>query len=182
MASRATVVGSSAYELERIGAIPEIPFERPGHIPRERVPVRPETEERVNDRARERARTKARQGQYVSAFAVIGTICVCILLIFVLISYIQLSVINDKTADMETELSLVQEETELLEIKYEGAFNLNDVEDYARNILGMTDPAQGQTYYLENSLGDETRILNQGALKDYGILGPITSFFSSIVE
>ena len=182
MASRATVVGSSAYELERIGAIPEIPFERPGHIPREHVPVRPEIEERVKDRAKARAMAKAKQGQYVSAFAVIGTVCVCILLVLVLISYIQLSVITDEMAGMENELSLVQEEAELLEIKYERAFNLNDVEDYARNVLGMTEPAKGQTYYLENSLGDEATVLDQGALKEYGILGSITSFFSSIVE
>lgn len=178
VARRATVVGSSAYELERVGAIPEIPLERQRRIPRERVPVRPETGERT----RERAGAKAKQRQYVSVFAVVGTVCVCVMLLLVLISYIQLAVLTNETAGMEAQLSQLKEDASLMEVEYDRAFSLNDVEDYARNILGMTKPAQGQTYYIENSLKDEATILDQGALKDFGVLGSIASFFSSIME
>lgn len=182
VASRATVVGSSAYDLERIGAIPEIPLEKPRHTPRGAVRPETETREQANQQLKQRARTRSRQGQYVSVFAVMGTVCVCALLFLVVCSYMQLSVLTAETAELETQLEKIKEDTSVLEAEYDSAFNLTEIEEYARNVLGMAEPAQGQTFYLQNSLEDKAVILDREGLKDYGVLSSITAFFNSIVE
>lgn len=189
-ARRATVVGSSAYELERIGVIPEIPLERPRDLPRQRgyererehVEVRPETEERIRQRARSRAMQKAARSQYVSAFAVVGAIAAFVMVVFMLMIYVQLTVITGETTALETQLEELQLEQDSIAAKYNSTVNLGVIEDYARNVLGMTEPAEGQIFYLENKLEDEAVILNQDAVKDFGVLSVITSFFSSIME
>lgn len=187
---KATVVGSSAYDLERIGAIPEIPFDHPREFPkripdhreRERVNVRPETEERVKERARTRSREKARQGQYISVFAVVGTMAVVVMVFLVILSYIQLAVTTDEISALESQLGELNEEQTTLKVEHDSTFNLREVEDYARNVIGMTEPAEGQIFYLESDIEDRAVILDQKAVKDFGILSAITSFFSSIVE
>lgn len=188
MAARSATAASSssAYELESIGAIPEIPLERPREIPRERydgrrrVEVSEETEEKIKQRAR--ARTVAKNRQYISVFAIVGSITAVVLIVLVIFSYIQLAVLTDETAKLETELQEVAETNESLSVEYDNEFNLTYLEDYAKNILGMAEPAEGQVYYLENGLKDEASVLDKSVIKDYGILSAITSFFSSLME
>lgn len=125
---------------------------------------------------------KAARGQYVSVFAVVGAIAVVTMVVLMLMLYVQLAVITGETTALETQLETLQMEQDSISTQYNNSFNLGKIEDYARNILGMTEPAEGQVFYLESSLGDEAVILNGNATKDFGILSTITSFFSSIME
>jgi len=179
---------SSAYDLERIGAIPEIPLEIPKRRPErvrvktgEPVRVSPETERRLRERARERAGAKTVNGQFVSPFAVVGFLCVGFMLILMLISYTQLAVATDQAAKLETELAALNETANQLEVDYESAFNIVEIENYARNILGMNVASSNQIRYLENVQEDRSYIfVQQEEHRDFGILTSISDFFSSL--
>jgi len=186
MAARsATLSGTSAYELEHVGAIPEIPLERPRRrvYPEtgKRVKVNPQTEERLREWARERSAARTVTKQSVSPFAVVGFFCIGIMLVILLASYIQLTELSAESARLETELSELNDTAQKLNIAYTSAFNMAEIESYARNNLGMSEPSSSQIYYLESQSEDRSYILvTEGDGRDFGILTTIMDFFSSL--
>ncbi len=73
----------------------------------------------------------------MSAFAVVGFLCIAGLLFMVLLSYVSLTELSEETVGLKEELAVLEEEETRLLLKYESAFDLNAVESYATKVLGM---------------------------------------------
>ena len=153
--------GTSAYDLDRWGALPEIEIPE-GPRPRERerthvvAPPSEQTRERVN------TRTKAREAkrQSVSKFAVLGGMVVGVLLLMIVLSHMQLAMISHEMVELERQMGDLREETVHLRIAHENAFGRVEVERFARDELGMVEAARGQMVFIGSSLaGDVAEII-----------------------
>ncbi len=114
---------------------------------------RPKKRERIHDQewVREDAREHAaahRPG--VPLFAAVGSLCVIVLFVMVLLAQIQLVNVSDHAADMESRITELEAERDKLTVEYETVFNLKTVEEYAVDVLGMQEPDDQQIYYLTN--------------------------------
>ncbi|MCL2827808.1 MAG: hypothetical protein FWD99_03635 [Oscillospiraceae bacterium] len=175
--NQAMTMGSSAYDLERIGALPEFP----AYPQEERVPERaaPPSEKA---RVRTRTRAKTAQRQSVSKFAILGSVVVAALLLLVVLSHLQLAMISHEMVGLEGQLAGLREESVQLQIAYASAFNQTDVERFAREQLGMVDASPGQVFHLGAVLGDTAEILEIVDERDHGILSHLAGLFGSLKE
>jgi len=179
-ANSRAVAGTSAYDLERIGAIPELPYgARPGAIPREEERVRVKEREAVRTRTRTRVRADRRQG--IAPAAVLGYLGVGFLMVLVLLSYVQLTTVSTEAVRLESELTSLQQEGATLAVAHESAFNLVEIEAYAKGVLGMMEPATGQIYFIESSQTDQAVILTPEAADD-SLLGAVRDFLLLLQE
>ncbi len=174
------VYGSAAYDLDRVpgygeSTARELPT--PEELARERLEKR--AQERIQERARAREAAKA-QTFGVPLFAIVGGLVVAALMVLLLLGYVQLTAISGETSAMRSSISRLEEENEAIKIQYESTFNMDDVELYAINILGMSKPdASGQNNYTV-IIGDRARILAED--ETAGLLARITGFFKSLTE
>jgi len=179
--NQAAVIGTSAYDLERIGALPGIP-EIEEDSPRRgthevMTPPGEETKKRV--KARAKARARARQG--ISVFAVFGFIAVLTMLTMVILSHMQLAVISAEIAQLEGQIGTLQEESARLQVAYGHAFSQVEIERFAREELGMMEALRGQVL-SPGTRGDTAEILVLETAGEQGLLGRLAGFFSSLME
>lgn len=172
--------GSAAYDLDRIPGYgePEVrELPTPEELARERL------EKRARERAQERARAQeaARAQTFgVPLLAIVGGLAVAALLVLMLLGYVQLAAISGETSSMRSSISRLEEENEAIRIQYESTFDMDDIELYAINILGMYKPdANSQNNYTV-IIGDRAQILAED--ETAGMLARITGFFKSLTE
>lgn len=170
------VYGNLAYGIPAAEAVPGVV----------RRPVRtkqPETDTAVQTRpevhVRTHARAAARQG--ISAFAIIGCVCIACLCLLIIMSYIKLTEITEKSSGLTAQLNTLSEQETKLRLEYESAFDLNEIELYAINILGMTKAGENQVYYIQSRTDDKAEIIEKGENKA-GILDSISSLLSSLAD
>lgn len=89
-------------------------------------------------------------GQSVSPAAIVGSICVVVLVVLLLLAQIQLVNASNDAAALESRITELEAERDKLTAAYETTFNLKEIEDYAVNELGMQTPGEEQVYYLTN--------------------------------
>lgn len=174
------VYGSAAYDLNRVPGYGE-PEARelptPEELARERL------EKRARERAHERARAQEAARAQTFGFpllGVVGGLVAAALLVLMLLGYVQLAAISGETSSMRSSISRLEEENEAIRMEYEAAFDMDDVELYAINILGMSKPdANGQNNYTV-IIGDRAQILAED--ETAGVLARITGFFKSLTE
>jgi len=177
--NQAMTMGSSAYDLERIGALPEFPV----HPQEERIPERAAPPGiRTRARARGRAKAKAAPRQSVSKFAIVGSVVVAALLLMVLLSHLQLAMISHEMVELESQLAGLREEAGHLQLTYATVFHQAGVEQFAREELGMVDAPLGQVFHLGAVLGDTAEILEVADEGDHGVLGHLAGLFGSLKE
>ena len=177
--SQAAVMGTSAYELERLGALPEFPdLPQEQHTPELAAPP----SEGVRTRVRARARARDAQRQSVSKFAMLGAIVVAAMLLMVVLSHLQLAVISHEMVELEGQLAELTEEAIQLQVAYEIAFNQAHVEHFAREELGMVDASASQVFHIGAVLGDTAQILEVPDDRDHGVLAHLANLFGSLRE
>lgn len=131
-------------------------FSHPAYFPQEEIyetPVKqPEPRETVfiNDDLREKVQQVVRSRQGFSPLAVMGVLCVVLLLVMMLLAQIQLVTISRTAAELESQITELEAERDKLTVEYETIFNLKDVEEYAVGVLGMQEPREDQIYYLSS--------------------------------
>lgn len=113
------------------------------------------------ERERTSARPRVSTRQTVSPGAVLGFAVAAVLLVFTLMAKIQLTQITDQAVKLEERLVELKNEKARLEIEYEGAFNLKEIEEYAISGLGMQRPREDQIYYLQNSVPDKAVVMEE---------------------
>ena len=140
----------------------------------------PYAEERTRQRQRARVEAAAQNAHGVSLFAIVGTVVVAALMIFVVLAHISYSEIASENARLNAQLSALNEQHRRLEITFESVVCMNEVERYARDVLGMSRPGVGQTGILIGTASDRAEVLaipsNNSAIRDLG------SFLSSLLE
>ena len=141
----------------------------------------PEVEERPNERVSIRSKTKAVNRQGISLFAVAGWACVAVLAVALLMSYIELNTLSNQSYELSSELTELQAEEARLVIEYESTFRLDEVEEYAVNMLGMTRADSDQIKYLDNRTEDKAVVLDgNGAASGLG--AKLKSLLTTIAE
>lgn len=171
--------GSEAYDLERV---------RGYALPEEEVYGGPSSQERIqerlDERARERARAKAEEKAKTQVFGIpllgmVGTAVVVVLMVTVLMGYIRLAEISAETSKVRSSIAELEERQEILEITYETTFNMQDIESYAVNILGMTRGLD-EMYTGGVILSDRGQVLAED--ETAGLLARLTGFLKSLPE
>lgn len=90
------------------------------------------------------------------AFRVIGIICFLLLAFGILImGRAQLTEKSDQLAKMEKQLSIAQSENTRLNMELDSRVSLNNVETYARDVLGMAKQEKYQIEYVDLSIGNK---------------------------
>ncbi|NLO47319.1 MAG: hypothetical protein GX111_03215 [Clostridiales bacterium] len=148
-------------------------------VPARDIPV-PEQERaeaaREYHRAGERQGTRALKKQSISAFSVVGIICIAALMLVTLLSYVSLTKISAETVELTERMKTLKDEETRLQLEYESALDLNAVESYATHVLGMSKPGDNQIFYIRTDAADQAEILHT----EQGGSG-LLDFFSSIL-
>jgi cell division protein FtsB len=157
--------GNLAYNNAAETAVPETEF------PNQRREI-PKDEPEQNNIGSEKTRTrekvhlgakanvKPKTRQYIPFFAVMGTLLVSFVMIKLLNSYISLTRLSNESAQLELQITEMEKKQAKLEIQYESAFNLEQVEKYAMAELGMVKAGNEQKVYVNNRLDDKAVILS----------------------
>lgn len=61
---------------------------------------------------------------------------------------IRLTQANDTAAELNAELEAAQVENQILKVEYESLYSLEEIEEYASNVLGMVGRSAGQIIYI----------------------------------
>lgn len=180
---RTSTYGSLAYDLSSVATAPrEIPLEVPQSPEREQTGTR--TREQARPTVRTRTRKKALERPGVSPLAVIGTIAVLVVLVLLLLSYVQMTMISSETVGLNEQIAQLEEENTQLSIQYESTFDLTEIERYAVAELGMVKANNAQIHQLNSQEEDHAVILGEAATEEesLSIFDRIELFFYSIVE
>ncbi len=161
------LLGNLAYSGASAGAAvppyryPEVEAPEDGETAREE-PFRGSAKAKEGERVRlkgARAEVRPKTRQYVPLFAVAGTLLVALVMIRLLVGYVSLTRLSHEAAELERRIAELMEEQAKLEIRYERAFDLEQVERYAMAELGMVRAGSEQKVYLNNALDDNAVVL-----------------------
>jgi len=149
------VYGSLAYDFNH----PELYQEE---YSRPQTPAaRPQTA--TQTKVRTRARTAAVTKQGVSPVAIIGIAVAAVLLIISITAQITAFSVAGENVALTNQLEELEREQAKLQIAYESAFNLAEVETYATQVLGMQKPGADQIYYIDTSAPDKAVVVADGS-------------------
>lgn len=74
---------------------------------------------------------------------------------------IELAEQSDKITAAKKELSRIEEENRRLRIEYETKIDLDDIEDYAKNILGMQRAGESRTEKIDTDTQDKAIVIER---------------------
>ena len=168
--------GSEAYDLDRVEGY-ALPEEETAEPSREEK-IRQRLDERARVRAQEKAKTQA-QTFGIPLLGMVGAVVVAVLMITVLMGYIQLAEISGETSRVRASIEDLEERSEILKLQYETTFDMESVEAYAVNILGMTRGSARETC-TGVILADRAQVLAED--ETAGVLARITGFLKSLPE
>lgn len=89
-----------------------------------------------------------------AVLAVLCALMAALLLCAGILLRAELTAQNDRLNELRAELSEAREESTRLRIEYESLFDLAELEEYAKNVLGMKKPDSEQIIKTEISAGD----------------------------
>ena len=141
----------------------------------------PEVRERPHEKVNVRTKTKALPKQGISLFAVAGWACVIVLAVSLITSYIELNVIANESYELKETIEALQMEETRLQIEYESTFRLDEVEEYATNMLGMVRADNDQIKYLSNNAQDKAVVMTANNVET-GFSAKMKSLFTAIAE
>ena len=124
----------------------------------------------VKENVREKVQTAVRNKQGFSPLAILGVLCVVVLLVMTLLAQIQLVNISRESVELEARIAELEAERDKLTVEYETVFNLKAVEEYAVGVLGMQEPRDDQIYYLTNvSSADKAVIISDDSMSMFSL-------------
>ena len=74
---------------------------------------------------------------------------------------IELAEQSDKITAAKKELSRIEEENRRLRIEYESKIDLDEIEDYAKNILGMQRAGESRTEKIDTDTQDKAIVIER---------------------
>ena len=139
----------------------------------------PGVQERIRQRERVRAEAAGRNMPGISLFALFGSVLVGVLMILVVLAQISYNETSAETVRLNSQLTALNEQKRTLTIAFENVVCMNEVEQYARDILGMSRPGNYQSAVIQSRVSDRAEVLNAGetaTLRNFG------SFISSLLQ
>jgi len=148
-----------------------------------RMQVPPVAKDKVKERARRlekvKAVTEAKTFPGISVFAVLGTLFVSILMIFVVLAQVNHNETAGEAARLNTQLIELTERHRALELAFESAIDIKEVERFARDELGMSRPNAQQVIVISTTPRDTAMVVDNGEY--YGTEG-FGTFIKSLTE
>jgi len=184
---RSYTAGSSAYDLDRLGALPEIeyPDDEPQHRGRPR-PASDPSPERVGGRAaaREKAENRETRRQTVPVFGILGCLVAGALFLMIVLSHLQLAMLSSEMVQMERQMTNLRIEAVDLQVAHGIAFSATEIERFAREELGMVDATRGQVVFIGSSMaGDVAEIIRVDEPQSfYGFPSHVASLFGILQD
>lgn len=163
------VYGSLAYDLNH----PEL-FEDAYSAPQ--APAKPKTEERTGILTRSKRVVHTRQG--IAPAAIVGILAAAFLFVTGITAQVRLLSVSSQSVELQTKLEELEVQQAKLRIRYESAFNLAEIEEYATAELGMQKPNANQIAYIDTSAPDKAVVIDDGSGE--GIVDKISDFLSSL--
>jgi len=115
----------------------------------------------------------------ISVFAVLGTLFVSVLMVFVVLAQINYNETAGETARLSVQLKELTERHRVLELAFESVIDIKEVERYARDELGMSRPDAGQIVVINTTPRDSARVVETG--QERGVQG-FGSFIRSLTD
>lgn len=95
----------------------------------------------------------------VAAIAIpVAAVC-AVLLVMLLQAYMDLTAISNEAAELEKQAAELREENSRLEIESESVFNMEEVEQTARSVIGMVKADADQVTYLRSTSEDVAMVM-----------------------
>ena len=79
---------------------------------------------------------------------------------------IELAEQSDVNVGLKQELDSLQEDNRRLRIEYESKIDLDEIEDYAKNVLGMQKPGQSRIKKINTDTQDKAIVLGNSGEAD----------------
>lgn len=147
-----SVDGSLARSLD--WEVRERELRHAGELPRRREAVQ------EKPKVYSAPKVQLREARRVSVLALLSAVSVAALAVFVLMNYIQLTVLSADVVELRSELKVLEKENVILTTQYEQMFDLASVKD-AAEAAGMIKPSGSQVYYVDISGGDTAMVYCQ---------------------
>ena len=144
------VYGNLAYDLDTL--VRERQLEEAGAMPERKAQPKEQTQPRRQPQAQAKARP--------SALLMGGIAVVCVLVMVLLYSYVQLTTVSNHVSTIKSELATLEEEHVSLLTEYEKTFDLATVKAAAEE-AGMSKPTSGQIQYIDLG-GSDTAVVYSG--------------------
>jgi hypothetical protein len=159
--------------------------EYPGSaVPAGEEVYQPRPSVRTRRRTIARPKVEVRPAGQVAPFAVLGFLAVAVFAALVVYAHVQLAVINDQTAALESQLSSLQTENSTLVAEYEQTFDMDSLQQAVGSYTSK--PTADQYIYIDLSDEDTVEVFDQtdstrgvaGALQGMEeIVGNIVEYF-----
>ena len=140
----------------------------------------PQTQERPIPRTRQDA-AAAKKAQGVSLFAVFGTLLIAAMMIFVVLAQISYNEVAGETARLSSQLRELTAHERNLAMTFESVVDMREIERYARDVLGMSNPDAGHIIVFHSEVSDRAEIIHDPNSRDDSLRG-FASFLSSLTE
>lgn len=159
-ASRSAVYGSNAYDLSHVRGYSREPMAHE-KAPVKKPEVKPTVRTAPQTAPQSAARTahKAQKAYGISLYAVIGFVFVAAMMVFVLLAHVKYNEVTNETVKLQARLDELNSQERKLKIEYENAFDVNDVERYATQVLGMSKPAEDQISTVSATAQDKAIVM-----------------------
>ena len=167
------VYGSLAYDFNHPELYQEEYSAAPGRVARPKPRTQTQTQTKVHTRARNVVHTK----QSIAPMSIAGMLIAAFLCAIAIMAQAQLVGISDESVSLQSELDQLEEQQAKLKIRYESAFNMSDIEDYAIKSLGMQKPRADQIFYIDTSAPDKAVVIADA--EENGFVDGVSDFLSS---
>jgi len=134
---------------------------------------------RRHEKAKAKAEAAEKTAPGISVFAVLGTLFVAVLMVFVVLAQINYNETAAESVRLSIHLKELAEKQRALELSFESAVDIKEVERFARDELGMSRPDAGQIIVISSAPRDTAIVLDAG--EDRGIQG-FGNFLKSLTE
>lgn len=156
---RGAVYGSLAYDFNH----PELYAGEEYSAPQTPPAAKPKPREQVRVRTRARAQHALHTKQGISPVALAGSLIAAFMLVTAITAQVQLIGVSGSSVELQNQLAALEETQAKLRIRYESAFNLSEIEEYAVGSLGMMKPNAAQINYIDTSSPDKAVMIASGS-------------------
>ena len=135
------------------------PYDEPFAEPREN----PLPQRRVAPKAPARVAPRVRNAEHrapgVSLFAIVGSLVVTVLMVFVMLAQVNLNEVSREAARLNQHLDSLNEQQKILAITFESVVDMKEVERYAKDVLGMSRPVSEQIAVIRTIPDDRVEVI-----------------------
>lgn len=100
----------------------------------------------------------------------------------IVFSYMQVTMLSDQSSKLQEQIEKLAAEETTLRAQQEKMYNLNYIEEYAKNNLNMVKADKSQIEYVEMAKPDQIRIIKGGREKAPNYFSGFIKSFNVVVE